>query len=211
MLPGVTGMKGPLSCLTQARFGIAWGAIGAAMACYDEALRYAKDRVQFTRPIAGYQLVQHKLVDMVCRRSPRRSSLCLRLGRLKEAGKMRPQQISLAKRNNVAHGARHRARRARHPRRQRRHRRVPVRPPHAEPRVGLHLRGHARHPHAGRRPGHHRPRGVRLVTPTLSPYRDRRRDAPDVLVCAGLDPSGGAGLIADVRVIGALGAGRSAS
>ncbi len=101
LLPGVTGMRGPLSCLTQARFGICYGAVGAAMACYDEALRYAKDRVQFSRPIAGYQLVQQKLVDMVSEIT-KAQLLCLRLGRLKEAGTLTPGQISLAKRNNVA-------------------------------------------------------------------------------------------------------------
>jgi glutaryl-CoA dehydrogenase len=101
LLPGVSGMRGPLSCLTQARFGICYGAVGAAMACYDEALSYAKDRVQFSRPIAGYQLVQQKLVDMVTEIT-KAQLLCLRLGRLKEAGALRPTQISLAKRNNVS-------------------------------------------------------------------------------------------------------------
>ena len=101
LLPGVTGMKGPLSCLSQARFGICYGAVGAAMACYDEALSYAKDRVQFSRPIAGYQLVQQKLVDMVSAIT-QAQLLCWRMGRLKEAGTLTPSQISLAKRNNVA-------------------------------------------------------------------------------------------------------------
>jgi glutaryl-CoA dehydrogenase len=101
LLPGVTGLKGPLSCLSQARFGICYGAVGAAMACYDEALRYSKDRVQFSRPIAGYQLVQHKLVEMVSEIT-KAQLLCWRLGRLKEAGQLTPGQISLAKRNNVA-------------------------------------------------------------------------------------------------------------
>ena len=101
MLPGVTGLKGPLSCLSQARFGICFGAVGAAMACYDEALSYAKDRVQFSRPIAGYQLVQQKLVTMVTEIT-KAQLLCLRLGRLKEAGTITPQHISLAKRNNVS-------------------------------------------------------------------------------------------------------------
>ncbi|HEU0031004.1 MAG TPA: acyl-CoA dehydrogenase family protein [Kofleriaceae bacterium] len=101
MLPGVSGMRGPLSCLSQARFGICYGAVGAAMACYDEALSYAKDRVQFSKPIAGYQLVQRKLVDMVSEIT-KAQLLCLRLGRLKEADKLTPGQISLAKRNNVA-------------------------------------------------------------------------------------------------------------
>ena len=101
LLPGVSGMRGPLSCLSQARFGICYGAIGAALACYDEALSYAKDRVQFSRPIAGYQLVQRKLVDMV-EEITKAQLLCLRLGRLKEQDKITPGQISLAKRNNVA-------------------------------------------------------------------------------------------------------------
>jgi glutaryl-CoA dehydrogenase len=100
ILPGVSGMRGPLSCLSQARFGICYGAVGAAMACYDEALSYAKDRVQFSKPIAGYQLVQRKLVDMVSEIT-KAQLLCLRLGRLKEADKLTPAQISLAKRNNV--------------------------------------------------------------------------------------------------------------
>jgi len=101
LLPGVSGMRGPLQCLSQARFGICYGAVGAAMACYDEALGYAKDRVQFSRPIAGYQLVQRKLVDMVSEIT-KAQLLCYRLGRLKEANKLHPGQISLAKRNNVS-------------------------------------------------------------------------------------------------------------
>ena len=100
LLPGVAGMRGPLSCLSQARFGICYGAVGAAMACYDEALSYAKERVQFSRPIAGYQLVQQKLVEMVSEIT-KAQLLCWRLGRLKEAGTITPGQISLAKRNNV--------------------------------------------------------------------------------------------------------------
>ena len=101
LLPGVSGMRGPLSCLSQARFGICYGAVGAAMSCYDEALSYAKDRVQFSKPIAGYQLVQQKLVDMV-QEITKAQLLCLRLGRLKEAGTLQPGQVSLTKRNNVA-------------------------------------------------------------------------------------------------------------
>lgn len=101
LLPGVSGLRGPLSCLTQARFGICYGAVGAAMACYDEALGYAKERVQFSKPIAGYQLVQRKLVDMVSEIT-KAQLLCLQLGRLKEKGTLTAGQISLAKRNNVA-------------------------------------------------------------------------------------------------------------
>jgi glutaryl-CoA dehydrogenase len=111
LLPGVRGMRGPLQTLSQARFGIAWGALGAAMACYDEALGYAKSRVQFSRPIAGYQLVQAKLVDML-QEITKAQLVAWRLGKLKEAGTVRPQQISLAKRNNV-HAAREIARNAR--------------------------------------------------------------------------------------------------
>lgn len=100
LLPGVSGLRGPLSCLNQARFGISFGVIGAAMACYDEALGYTKERAQFGRPLAGHQLVQLKLVDML-EEITKAQLLALQLGRLKEAGKVRPQQVSLAKRNNV--------------------------------------------------------------------------------------------------------------
>jgi len=101
ILPNVSGMRGPLTCLSQARYGIAWGVIGAAIGSYECALEYAKDRVQFSKPIAGYQLVQQKLVTMLTEIT-KAQCLILRLGRIKEAGKVTPQQISLAKRNNVA-------------------------------------------------------------------------------------------------------------
>jgi glutaryl-CoA dehydrogenase len=100
LLPGVKGMKGPLSCLSQARYGIAWGAVGAAMSCYETALDYAGSRLQFGKPLTGFQLVQQKLVEMVSEIT-KAQLLVLQLGRLKEGGKMRPPQISLAKRNNV--------------------------------------------------------------------------------------------------------------
>jgi len=101
VLPGVEGMRGPLSCLTQARYGIAWGAIGAAVACYECARDYARERMMFSRPIAGYQLVQAKLVEMITEIT-KAQLLCLRLGRLKDAGAMRPEQVSMAKMNNVS-------------------------------------------------------------------------------------------------------------
>lgn len=101
LLPGTNGLRSPLSCLTQARYGISWGAIGAALACYQCALDYAKTRKVFARPIAGYQLVQQKLVTMVAEIT-KAQLLCLRLGRLKDEGKMRPEQVSLAKMNNVS-------------------------------------------------------------------------------------------------------------
>jgi glutaryl-CoA dehydrogenase len=100
LLPGVVGLKGPFGCLNQARYGIVWGAIGAAMACYETALDYALHRVQFDRPIAGFQLVQQKLVDMITEIT-KAQLLAHRLGQLKDAGRARAQQVSLAKRNNV--------------------------------------------------------------------------------------------------------------
>ncbi|MGY6518940.1 MAG: acyl-CoA dehydrogenase family protein [Lysobacteraceae bacterium] len=99
-LPNVKGLKGPLGCLTQARYGITWGPIGAAVACLDEAVRYAKDRTLFNRPIAATQAVQIKLADMA-RRITLAQLLSLQLGRLKDAGRLQPTQVSLAKWNNV--------------------------------------------------------------------------------------------------------------
>ncbi len=99
-LPNASGLRAPLSCLSQARVGIAWGVIGAAIDCYETALAYAKAREQFGRPIAGFQLVQEKLVWMV-QEITKAQLLALRLTRMMEAGEVRPAQISLAKRNNV--------------------------------------------------------------------------------------------------------------
>ena len=100
VLPGSQGLKSPLLCLTQARYGIAWGAVGAAMACYDEAVGYAKTRVMFGKPIGGFQLQQARLADMLTEIT-KAQLLCLQLGRLKDKGAATPQQVSLAKRNNV--------------------------------------------------------------------------------------------------------------
>ncbi|HEU5171344.1 MAG TPA: acyl-CoA dehydrogenase family protein [Gemmatimonadales bacterium] len=104
VLPMSAGLKSPLMCLTQARYGIAWGAVGAAMACYDEALRYARTRVAFGRPIAHTQIQQVRLVDMLTEIT-KAQCLALQLGRLKDAGTMTPEQVSLAKRNNVSMAA----------------------------------------------------------------------------------------------------------
>ncbi len=98
---GVTGLKGPFSCLNQARYGISWGVLGAAMACYDEALNYAKTRIQFDVPIASFQLVQAKLVYMLTEIT-KGQLLAHRLGRLMDQDKALPQQISMAKMNNVS-------------------------------------------------------------------------------------------------------------
>lgn len=101
LLPGSGGLKSPLMCLTQARYGISWGVIGAALACYHTALEYSKNRIQFNRPLAGYQLTQKKLVEMFTEIT-KAQLLCLRLGRMKDAGEMEPVHVSMAKMNNVA-------------------------------------------------------------------------------------------------------------
>lgn len=100
IFPTVKGLKGPLSCLNSARYGISWGAIGAAMDCYDSALRYSKERVQFGKPIASFQLTQKKLAEMVTEIT-KAQLLCWRLGVLKTENRATPAQISMAKRNNV--------------------------------------------------------------------------------------------------------------
>jgi glutaryl-CoA dehydrogenase len=100
LLPASGGLRSPLMCLTQARYGIAWGGIGAAMACYQEALDYAKQRVMFDRPIGQTQLQQARLAEMITEIT-KAQFLTLQLGRLKDRGTMTPQQVSMAKRNNV--------------------------------------------------------------------------------------------------------------
>ena len=100
MLAEAKGLKGPLGCLNQARYGIGWGGVGAAMAVYHEALEYAKTRVQFDRPIAGFQMVQEKLTWMI-REITKAQLLVLQVGRLKDKGTVKPEHISLAKMNNV--------------------------------------------------------------------------------------------------------------
>jgi glutaryl-CoA dehydrogenase len=102
ILPGSKGLASPLSCLNQARYGIGWGAVGAAMACYEEAVHYAKTRIQFDKPIASFQMIQEKLVYMLSEIT-KGQLLCLQLGRLKDQGKVSAQQVSLAKMNNVYH------------------------------------------------------------------------------------------------------------
>jgi glutaryl-CoA dehydrogenase len=101
VLPGVKGLRGPLSALNEARFGIVYGVVGAAMACYESALGYARVREQFGRPIAGFQLTQAKLVDAL-QAITRGQLMAYQLGRLKDAGRLRPAQVSLGKRNNAA-------------------------------------------------------------------------------------------------------------
>ncbi len=99
-LPDAHGLKAPLATLTQARFGISFGALGAAMSCYETAVNYAKQRIQFGKPIAGFQIIQEKLAEMLSEIT-KGQLVCLQLARLKDAGKMTPAQVSLAKRNNA--------------------------------------------------------------------------------------------------------------
>ena len=100
ILPGVSGLKGPLTCLNSARYGISWGALGAAMDCYESARKYAAERIQFGKPIGGFQLQQKKLSEMLTEIT-KAQLVCWRLGNLMNEGKATPAQISLAKRNNV--------------------------------------------------------------------------------------------------------------
>ena len=102
-MPKAKGLKAPLGCLSSARFGIAFGGIGAALACYDEGLQYSKERIVFDKPLAGFQLAQKKLAD-IATDITLGQMMALRLGRLKDAGKVTPQQVSMAKRNNVRVG-----------------------------------------------------------------------------------------------------------
>lgn len=101
ILPGSGGLKSPLMCLTQARYGIAWGAMGAAMSCFDVALKYSKERQQFGRPLAGFQLTQKKLAEMATEIS-KAQLLSLHIGRLKDQGKVKPVHVSMGKMNNVS-------------------------------------------------------------------------------------------------------------
>lgn len=101
ILPNVKGLKGPLSCLTQARYGISWGAVGAAIACYESAVDYAKSRIQFGKPIGSFQLIQEKLADMLTEIT-KAQLVNFRLSQLMDSGNATPQHVSFAKRNNVA-------------------------------------------------------------------------------------------------------------
>ncbi|MDQ4024708.1 MAG: acyl-CoA dehydrogenase, partial [Actinomycetota bacterium] len=100
VLPGVRGLKGPLSCLTEARFGIVWGALGAARACYESALEYSKTRKQFGKPIGSFQMTQQKLVDMMLE-IDKGLLVALHIGRMKDAGRATPRHVSFGKLNNV--------------------------------------------------------------------------------------------------------------
>jgi len=100
MLPGANSLRGPLSCLDEARFGIVWGSMGAARACFESALDYAKERIVFGKPISAYQLTQQKLAEMALEIN-RGTLVALHLGRMKDSGTLRPEHVSLGKMGNV--------------------------------------------------------------------------------------------------------------
>ena len=151
VLPGVVGLKGPLSCLTQARYGISWGVIGAAQACLAQLLEYTKTRILFGRPLAQNQATQIRLAEMA-RGITTAQVLALQLGRLKDAGTMQPAHVSMAKWNNCRMALERRPRLPRPVRRRRHQRRIRPDPPHAQPRKRHHLRGHRDNPSAHDRP-----------------------------------------------------------
>ncbi len=157
LLPGARGLRGPFTCLNEARYGIAWGAMGAARDSYEAALKYSQDRLQFGRPLAGYQLTQEKLVNMLLE-IQKGTLLALHLGRLKDAGTLQPEQISLRQAEQRPRGAGHRPGGPLHPGRQRDHPGLLAAAACRQPRVGAHVRGHRRGPHPDPGPAHHRHR-----------------------------------------------------
>ena len=161
LLPNVSGLKGPFGCLNRARYGISWGAMGAAEDCWHRARAYVLERKQFGRPLAATQLVQKKLADMQTEIALGLQA-SLRVGRLFDEGKVAPEMISLVKRNNCGKALDIARAGPRHARRQRHPGGVPRDAPRAEPRDGQHLRGHARRARADPRPRADRPPGVFL-------------------------------------------------
>ena len=159
MLPNVAGLGGPFGCLNNARYGIAWGAMGAAEFCWKQARNYTLDRKQFGRPLAANQLIQKKLADMQTEIALGLQA-CLRVGRLKDEGHAAAGDDLADQAQQLRQGARHRPRRPRHARRQRHLGRVSRDPPRHEPRGGQHLRGHARRARADPRPRHDRHPGL---------------------------------------------------
>jgi alkylation response protein AidB-like acyl-CoA dehydrogenase len=150
--PEVRGLKGPFTCLDSARYGIAWGALGAAEFCWHTARQYTLDRKQFGRPLAANQLVQKKLADMQTEITLGLQG-CLRLGRMKDEGTRHGRDHLDHEAQLLRQGARHRPHGARHARRQRHLGRVRRHPPPGEPRGGQHLRRHPRRACADPRPG----------------------------------------------------------
>lgn len=154
MLPGATGLRAPLACLSEARYGIVWGAMGAARSAWQCALDYARQRTQFGRPIAGFQLTQAKLVDMAVELH-KGQLLSLHLGRLKDTGGPAPRSGQLRQAQQHPGSAQNLPDRSNNTGRQRDIAGVPGHPAHGQPGVGAHLRGHARDASAGARSGLH--------------------------------------------------------
>ena len=152
ILPGVDRHEVRARCLNEARIGIVFGVIGAARACLESAVEYSKTRVQFDKPIGGFQMTQKKLADMAVEVN-RGTVLAYHLARLKDAGRLLPEHVSLGKLANVDAALRCRPRGAPDPGRERDHARVSRHPAHEQPRVGRHLRGHRRGPRARPRRG----------------------------------------------------------
>ncbi len=173
LLPNVSGLKGPFGCLNRARYGIAWGAMGAAEDCWHRARQYALDRKQFGRPLAANQLIQKKLADMQTEIALGLHA-ALRLGRLMDAGAGRAGGRLADEAEQLPEGARYRADGARHARRQRHPRGIPRDAPRAEPRDGQHLRGHAGHARADPRPRADGNTGVLLKLSAGSPQQSAR-------------------------------------
>jgi glutaryl-CoA dehydrogenase len=170
LLPGVVGLKGPLSCLNQARYGIGWGALGAAMACYDTALQYAKTRKQFAnKPIASHQLVGK--IGMDDYRNRKRPIAGVARGKNQRPRQSRSVAHLHAENEQCRYRAGNCAQVARHPRRQRHRGRLLHHAPHEQPRKRFHLRRHQRHPQTGDRRKNHRHRRLRLGFPNLSRKR----------------------------------------
>jgi glutaryl-CoA dehydrogenase len=189
VLPDAAGLRGPLSCLDEARYGIAWGAMGAARSCFETALEYSKTRVQFGRPIGGFQLTQEKLANMLVELT-KGAPAGAPPRRMKDEGRLRPEQVSLAKLNNVREALRI-AREARTILgRERRDPRVPRDPAHEQPGVRADLRGHQRDPHADPRPRADGPPRVRFVSPFERRPRSPKRGITSASRCpAGSPPS----------------------
>ena len=162
MLPEAKGLKGPLSCLSEARYGIIWGSMGAARSAWQAALDYATQRTQFGRPIAGFQLTQAKLVDMAVELH-KGLLLALQLGRLKDSVGSAPRAGQLRQAQQHPRGDRDLPNRANHTGRQRDIAGIPGYPAHGQPGIGAHLRGHTRDAPAGPRPGVHRHRRLPLT------------------------------------------------
>jgi alkylation response protein AidB-like acyl-CoA dehydrogenase len=175
VLPGAEGLRGPFACLNEARYGIIWGSMGAARSCFEHALEYAREREQFGKPVAAFQLTQEKLVDMMVE-IEKSTLLALHLGRMKDESTLRPEQTSFGKLNNVREATKI-AREARTiTRRQRRNAGLPGHVPREQPGERPYLRGYERGPHPHSRKRHNRYPGLPLARRTQGSLREHPHD-----------------------------------